>query len=405
MQIVVNRDTGPCPEDADVEIVERKGLGHPDSICDAIAEEFSRELSLLYLDRAGTILHHNVDKALLIAGNSTPALGGGKIVAPMQLILAGRATLDAGGHPVDIEGLAEHVARQWLTEHLHAIDAQKDVLVSAGVRPGSSDLAGLFESGERSVPRANDTSCGVGYAPLSEVERLVLAVERRLNSPETRADAPALGEDVKVMAFRREASIQLIVAVAMIGSALRTRADYLEAKEYAAQLALEAGRKVTALPLVVDVNVGDDVPAGRLFLTVSGTSAEAGDDGQAGRGNRVNGLITPCRPMTIESIAGKNPVTHVGKLYNFAAGLIAEQVVRAIPNVRNAECRIVSAIGCPIDEPELVEVRVAADPAIGNSGLAHEIERITRAELQEIPGYSGQLLSRTLRMDRWPLRQ
>ena len=28
-----------------IELVERKGLGHPDSICDALAEELSRSLS------------------------------------------------------------------------------------------------------------------------------------------------------------------------------------------------------------------------------------------------------------------------------------------------------------------------------------------------------------------------
>jgi S-adenosylmethionine synthetase len=50
-----------------------------------------------------------------------------------------------------------------------------------------------------------------------------------------------------------------------------------------------------------------------VYLTVTGTSAEAGDDGEVGRGNRVNDLITPYRPISLEAAAGKNPVTHVGQ--------------------------------------------------------------------------------------------
>jgi len=404
VDIVVNRDMGPHPGDAEVEIVERKGLGHPDSICDALSEEFGRRLCLLYQEQAGAVLHHNVDKALLVAGISEPSFGGGRVIEPVQMTLAGQAALEIGGQPLGVPELADEVVRQWLGKNLHCFDANRHVRVTSAVRPGSAELIDLFERDGESVPTANDTSCGVGFAPLSEVERMVLAIEKRLNSEETRAKDPALGEDVKVMAFRRGDAIRIIVACAMIDGALRDSADYQAAKERAAEIALEAARKVTALPLTIEVNAGDDVPAGRMYLTVTGTSAESGDDGQAGRGNRVNGLITPYRPMTIESVAGKNPITHVGKLYNFAAGLIADRVVRSLPEVENAECRLVSAIGCPIDQPEIVEVRIIANPDEAQSGLAREVENLVREELREVPNYSSQLLDKTLGIDRWPLR-
>jgi S-adenosylmethionine synthetase len=48
---------------ADVEIVERKGLGHPDTICDLVMERISQALSQAYLQHFGKILHHNCDKA------------------------------------------------------------------------------------------------------------------------------------------------------------------------------------------------------------------------------------------------------------------------------------------------------------------------------------------------------
>jgi S-adenosylmethionine synthetase len=83
----------------------------------------------------------------------------------------------------------------------------------------------------------------------------------------------------------------------------------------------------------VVVNAADDLQAGSVYLTVTGTSAEAGDDGEAGRGNRVNGLITPYRPMTMESAAGKNPVTHVGKISNVCASLITQRQVTEIAEI------------------------------------------------------------------------
>ena len=95
---------------------------------------------------------------------------------------------------------------------------------------------------------------------------------------------------------------------------------------------------------------------------MTGSSAEAGDDGEVGRGNRVNGLITPHRPMTMEATAGKNPVSHVGKLYNIVASRIANRIVGEISDAEAATCTMVSRIGDPIDQPAIVEVTLAPSP-------------------------------------------
>jgi len=158
------------------------------------------------------------------------------------------------------------------------------------------------------------------------------------------------------------------------------------------------------LKVSVEVNAADDLSAGRIFLTVTGTSAESGDDGQAGRGNRVNGLITPGRAMTIESVAGKNPVTHVGKLYNLTAGLASERLVDALPGVRAAACRLVSQIGSPIEEPQLVEVRLSGRDPERDPELAAEATRIVRDELARLPQLADDLVRGRLKLDRWPLR-
>jgi S-adenosylmethionine synthetase len=403
MQFEISADAAPLVGERRVEIVERKGLGHPDTLCDALAEELSLALCRLYLERASAIFHHNVDKVLLAAGTSTPRFGGGRVLDPIRIFLAGRATLDVAGD-VPIDELAGAVTRDWLGRHLHALDAHRHVEVSSLVRAGSSELVALFDAQtERSRARANDTSCGVGYAPLSEIEQLVLAVEARLNCAATRTSDPALGEDVKVMAVRCGDEIHLTLSCAMIDGALQDLGDYRAAKQRAAELTLEAAAGVTTRPVRVEVNAADDVAAGNVFLTVTGTSAEAGDDGQAGRGNRVNGLITPGRPMTIESVAGKNPVTHVGKLYNLSAGLIAERVVREVAGIRGAECRLVSRIGSPIEEPQLVEIRIAGTDPAHDRDLRGEIEQIVRSELDELPRLAARCIAGDLKLDRWPL--
>ena len=63
-----------------------------------------------------------------------------------------------------------------------------------------------------------------------------------------------------------------------------------------------------------------------MYLTLLGTSAEQGDSGQVGRGNRVCGLISLNRPMSVEAAAGKNPVSHVGKIYNVLAHELAMRI-------------------------------------------------------------------------------
>jgi S-adenosylmethionine synthetase len=163
-------------------------------------------------------------------------------------------------------------------------------------------------------------------------------------------------------------------------------------------------RRETDLAVEVEVNTGDDPERGIVYLTVTGTSAEAGDDGEAGRGNRVNGLITPYRPMTLESVAGKNPVTHVGKLYNLAAGLVAASLVDELPGVVEAECRLVSQIGRPVHDPQLADVRLRCAMGVRPDALEARTAEIVRRHLFAIDSYARELIEGSLVLDGWPLR-
>ena len=163
----------------------------------------------------------------------------------------------------------------------------------------------------RETPLANDTSCGAGFAPASTLERVVLDVDRALAA----SRRPEIGADLKIMGVRGGASIELTIGCALVGRHVADLAAYVEAKRAVRALAIDAARRTTPLEVDAVINAADDERAGDVYLTVTGTSAEAGDDGEVGRSNRVSGLITPYRPMTLEAAAGKNPTSHVGKLY------------------------------------------------------------------------------------------
>lgn len=367
-----------------VEVVERKGLGHPDTICDALAETFSRNLCQEYSRRFDRILHHNVDKALLLGGRSAPAFGGGSLTSPINIYLAGRATTEIGGEHIPIKEIAVEGSRSWLKSSLHALDAERDVRFHVLTRPGSADLQELFLRTPE-APLANDTSIGVGYAPMSALEALVLDVERHINGRDRMREHPAWGEDVKVMGVQQGKSVRLTVACAMIGRHLAHGDDYFAERSALRTLVAELAEQHGFTESDVDVNAADGASQGALYLTVTGTSAEAGDDGQVGRGNRVNGLITPCRPMSLEAAAGKNPVSHVGKIYNIAARDIAETICAALSEVVAAECMLVSRIGEPVTRPALVQLKVATRDGFPIAEIKRPAEAITADRLNRIP--------------------
>ena len=122
-----------------VEIVERKGLGHPDSICDALAETTSLALCRLYRERFGIIFHPNVDKVLLWGGEAQPAFGSGRVIQPIEIFIAGRATRRFGGIDLPVEECIVDACRRWLRHHLRNLDADRDVKLHVLLRPSSRD--------------------------------------------------------------------------------------------------------------------------------------------------------------------------------------------------------------------------------------------------------------------------
>jgi S-adenosylmethionine synthetase len=270
-------------DDKAIEIVERKGLGHPDTICDALAEALSRNLCREYRSRFGEILHHNVDKALLCGGRAMAEFGGGSVLVPIEIYLAGRAISEVGNVALPVSEIAIEGSRAWLRANLHALDAERHVHIHDLVRPGSHDLRTLFSRRARDEsPLANDTSIGVGYAPLSPLEQLVLAIERGINGRDRGNEHRAWGEDVKVMGVRNGSMVHLTVACAIVGRHVAHLDDYLGEKASIERLVRELAGQHGFTTAEIAINAADHLPTGAVYLSVTGTSAEAGDDGEVG---------------------------------------------------------------------------------------------------------------------------
>jgi len=399
--IVVEEFPYPSVEELKVELVERKGLGHPDYISDAAAEAASRALSKYYIKNFGRILHHNLDKVLLVGGQADPKFGGGEVLHPIYIIVSGRATTEVktedGTVYVPVGSIIVKAVKDWIRENFRFLDPESHVIVDYKIGKGSVDLVGLFDSAE-SVPRANDTSFGSGYAPLSTLERLVLETERHLNSKEVKSRIPEVGEDIKVMGLRKDKKIELTIAAAIISRLVKDVHEYLAVKEEIKEEVLNlASRIAPDYDVTVYVNTGDIPEKNIVYLTVTGTSAEHGDDGATGRGNRANGLITPFRPMSLEATAGKNPVSHVGKIYNVLANKIANDIYNKVSGLREVYVEILSQIGRPINDPLVANVKVNLESGVRlTNDMAREIEAIVEENLSEVSRLTDLILQESV---------
>jgi len=363
------------------EIVERKGIGHPDSIADGLAEAVSRALCKMYVARFGRILHHNTDQVEVVGGQSAPKFGGGIFLEPAYILLVGRATTVVNGERLPYRTAAIEAAHDYLTQTCTNLNVDGDVTLDCKIGQGSVDLRGLYDTQKQ---LANDTSFGVGFAPFSELETVVLQTEQLINGP-LQGDLKAVGQDIKVMGVRHGDAMRLTIAAAIVDKHVSDGDAYVGVIEELRERVLDNAVKYTDREVKVDINTGDSPEAGIYYLTVTGLSWENGDDGSVGRGNRVSGLITPYRPMSMEAAAGKNPVTHVGKLYNILSFDIAERLVKEHPGkVKEVWVRIVSQIGKPIDEPQAATAQIIPEKGTKIGSLQKDAESLIDEELSKI---------------------
>ena len=334
-----------------IEFVERKGAGHPDTICDRLAEELAQVIATKYLEHTGMVQPFNVDKAVLAAGSVDVGFGGGTHTKASKLVLVGKADFSFDWKP-DPDALAVEFKRRLLAVLPDATPEAFDVEV--WLNQSSVDLATVAKSRPDDVPLANDTSFAAVSLPRSPLEEIVYRVERLLNAADFRADVP-VGRDIKVMGARVDGDVRLTVASPVMAGAVQNRHEYDAVVTQVRDSVSRVATEVFGDQVEVAVNQADEEDS--AYLTITGTSAEAGDDGQVGRGNRFGGLITPYRPMSLEAAAGKNPAAHVGKTYHAVGADISDRLL-AESDISETTIRLLSSIGHPVTDPQAVHVDV-----------------------------------------------
>jgi S-adenosylmethionine synthetase len=374
-----------------IELVERKGLGHPDTICDALVEAIAVALNRLYRERTGTVLHYNIDKALLAAGQCAKGFGWGELTRPMTLVVGDRATLEVDGVALPVVETMRQAVDAWVGAHLPRVHPGKDLRVQSMLAAGSVELRGIFEA-SRGPVASNDTSGGSGWAPLSPTERLVLDIEQFLNGSEFKARFPDTGQDVKVFGVRQDARVAVTVAMPLFCADIASEASYFARKdEVLGALAARFG----VAPLAVEWRLNNLDARGRgadgAYLTVTGTSAEDADSGQVGRGNRVGGLIAHARPTSGEAAAGKNAVAHAGKVYGVLSQHLAGRVHARCPELREVYVHLMARIGEPVDRP-WAAVQVILPPGLTLADVEPSIRAVMEAGLAGLPAFRQTLL-------------
>ena len=390
--IAVELSSSLPAEQQQTELVERKGIAHPDTMCDSIMEAVCVALCKEYSDHFGHILHHNIDKGMLVAGKTLPQPGGGKVIEPMKIIFGDRATYTHNGTFVPIGEIAEAAAKKWLHSNMRFVDPEVNIIYQNEIKPGSPELTDTFA---RSVIGANDTSVGIGHAPPTETERLVLAAEQYLNSNTFKYAYPETGKDIKIMAFRKNRDLTLTVAIAFVDRYIQNEKMYFEKKQIIQDNLTEFIRckQQSIENVTVQVNTLDDPERGEsgMYLTVLGTSAESGDGGQVGRGNRVNGLITFNRPQSLEAAAGKNPVNHVGKIYNVLSHEMARRIHKEVDGIMEVTVYLCSQIGKPLDEPLIATAKLVLEKDVHLDDVREAVTSIIHVELAYIGVFIEQL--------------
>ena len=372
-------------------MVRRRGVGHPDALCDALAEAVALALARYYLERFGEVLPHAVDQVTLVAGEATPRLGGGTVTAPMQLHLFGHAVQRLHAIRVPLEELVAHAVRRWLRDHLRGLDADRHVRVYCHFRAVIPD-----PSEQRAGLRARAPVHAEAHAPLRPLETLALCAEQAINSASAKNAVPALGEDVEIVAMQTQGTVELSAWCRFVDAHLRDEQTLADVREAATEL---LRRAVGGAEASVHVNEGIRGEE----LTVTGTRAESARGGASGCSQSANGLFAFDAAATGLRIAGSDIARDPSRLYQLCAGLLAESVLGDNEPVTAVRCRLLALPGDDLVEDARVTVELTLPEADLCDARRHAIEAQVRAALRRMPELWRESCGSVLCIDGWPL--
>lgn len=391
------------------EFVERKGVGHPDTLADALAEKLSAEYSKYTLKNYGAILHHNFDKVGLLGGSSHVAFGNGYLTKPIRVLLNGRVSTKFANEKIPIMKLLVRWTEDFFKEKLPMVDVADDLEfhfnLSNQSSPGKTytkeankgsrmywfEPRGLFDLKELDKPLSNDTSLGVGYAPYSNLEKIILDIEAKLNSLDFKKRHKWIGSDIKLMGFRQSNNYYITMCIPQIANFVKNLNEYKINLKTARKTVEAIINKYPINKFELNIDTRDDYNTRELYLTAIGSSIESGDEGLVGRGNRINGVISPNRPMSMEGSCGKNPVYHIGKIYYLAANEIAKKIYKKF-NIRN-EVFLASQSGRYLLDPWIIVVNIQ-----DNFNKKNIIEKLVLEEIKKMQSLTPKIVNRKFRL-------
>ncbi len=319
------------------DIVERKGIGHPDTLADFIAEEFSNTYSKYSLKNFGVILNHWADKVVLSGGISELDYGAKKIIKPMTAYLFGKAVISVGDKIIPIEDMFISSCKKVLKkvfknkEMLDAMTYKIDINNGIGKEHAESFYRPLSNKDTYTIEsfKSNDTIICSGYAPYSTAEKMAIVIENYINSITFKNRFNFTGYDVKVVVANIDKFFDITICIPFIADQTPSFSFYKINKD-----AILKDLKKFILIKYLDKGFNFSISLNtkdfgeHAYLVAFGSALDKGDFGAVGRGNKYSGVVSLNRKTNIEAVAGKNPQNHSGKLFTIFAHHLAWKIYK-----------------------------------------------------------------------------
>ncbi len=365
------------PSSGVFEVVERKGIGHPDSLADALANEVSLVYSKRCLEIFGVILHHNVDKLYIGAGHYKNDYGICERLSPVIVRVNGRISSVFGDTNLDIEQLQVSAVRNYMCKVMPTMtsddliiepNATQHTKVPYWFRPRN-----LGDIPDATNPKANDTSVCIGYWPPTPAESLAYQLERYFWTEVSGYTVPRfaeIGQDVKVMVVRNSNHIEAtlcVPAMSLFTASYEAYRKLMTEHEKNLQFLADTLLADSELQSIVRIN-----PYQKQYMLGLGSCIECGEEGIVGRGNNINGIISTHRIHTFESWAGKNPVYHTGRVY----GYMTAKLARSISEQFSVKCTITAITRCGDSLFPPYRLMVSTDHSVSDIDLGRFIEKL-----------------------------
>lgn len=371
------------------EVVERKGVGHPDSLADALANEVSIAYSRYCLDTIGVIPHHNVDKLYIGAGHYKNDYGVCERLAPVVVRVNGRMSSVFGDIDLNIEELQTSAVRNYIQQVMPTV-TDEDLVIEPNATQHTKVQSwftprNVGDIPDATKPKANDTSVCIGHWPPSSAESLAYQLERYFWTEVNGHAVPRfaeIGQDIKVMVVRSGEQLEATLCVPAMSKHTASYDAYCEIMvmhEKKLQVLADTMFENSSLQPVVKVN-----PYQRQYMLGLGSCIECGEEGMVGRGNNINGIIATHRIHTLESWAGKNPVYHTGRVY----GYMTAKLARSISEQFSVKCTVTAVTRCGDSLFPPYQLMVSTNVSVDTVELDRFVD-----ELMEKTDYVEEILS------------